>query len=36
VVTKQWDEQGEKNVMVFSALSEKGIAIWGSGLNAIE
>jgi arabinan endo-1,5-alpha-L-arabinosidase len=30
------DEQGKKNVMTFTALSEKGIAIWGSGLEAIE
>lgn len=32
----QWDEPGKKNVMTFTALSEKGIAIWGSALSAIE
>ncbi len=36
VVSIQWDEPGQKNVMVFTALSEKGIAIWGSGLEVIE
>lgn len=36
VVNIQWDEPGKKNVMTFTALSEKGIAIWGSGLSAIE
>lgn len=36
VVCLQWDEPGKKNVMVFSAISEKGIAIWGSGLEVIE
>lgn len=36
VVTIQWDEPGKKNVLVFSALSKEGIAIWGSGLNAVE
>ncbi len=35
VVNIEWDEPGEKNVITFTALSEKGIAIWGSGLNAI-
>lgn len=30
------DEQGKKNVMTFTALSEKGIAIWGSGLKVME
>lgn len=35
VVLKQWDEFGNKYVMTFTALSqEKGIAIWGSGLEA--
>lgn len=34
VFLKQWDEFGLKNVMTFSALSEKGVAIWGSGLSA--
>ena len=24
----QWDEYGKKNVMTFTALSDKGIAIW--------
>jgi len=32
----QWDEYGKKNVMTFTALSDKGIAIWGSGIWAIE
>jgi arabinan endo-1,5-alpha-L-arabinosidase len=36
VVNMQWDEQGKKNVMTFTALSNQGIAIWGSGLSAIE
>lgn len=35
-VNEQWDEYGKKNVMTFTALSEKGIAIWGSGLSARE
>jgi arabinan endo-1,5-alpha-L-arabinosidase len=37
VFLEQWDEDGKKNVMTFTALcSETGTAIWGSGLNAIE
>ena len=37
VYLKQWDEDGKKYVMTFTALnSETGISIWGSGLNAIE
>lgn len=36
LVNIQWDEPGKKNVVTFSALSEKGIAVWGSGLNALE
>jgi arabinan endo-1,5-alpha-L-arabinosidase len=37
VFLEQWDEDGKKNVMTFTALcSESGTAIWGSGLNAIE
>ena len=35
IVTKQWDEYGKKNVMVFTALSEKGISILGSGIYAL-
>lgn len=31
---KQWDQFGYKNVITFSALSEKGYAIWGSGYEA--
>lgn len=36
VVNIQWDEAGKKNVMTFTALSKAGIAIWGSGINALE
>lgn len=36
VFTKQYDEPGEKYVMGFTALSEEGVAVWGSGLAAIE
>ena len=37
VYLKQWDEDGKKYVLTFTALnSETGISIWGSGLNAIE
>ena len=35
IVTKQWDEYGKKNVMVFTALSEKGTSILGSGIYAV-
>lgn len=35
-ILKQYDEYGEKFVMVFTALSKEGEAIWGSGLMAIE
>ena len=35
VFLEQWDEDGLKNVMTFTALcSETGVSIWGSGLNA--
>ena len=31
----QWDEDGKKNVMTFTALDdETGMCVWGSGLNA--
>ena len=33
---KEYDNYGEKFVMTFTALSEDGVAIWGSGLEAIE
>ncbi|MDF2800875.1 MAG: beta-xylosidase [Anaerocolumna sp.] len=36
LVNTEWDESGKKNVVTFTALSEKGIAIWGSGLVALE
>ena len=36
VFLKQYDEFGQKYVMSFTALSENGIAIWGSGLAAME
>lgn len=37
VVLKQWDEEGRKYVFAFTALNaETGIAVWGSGLNALE
>ncbi len=37
VFLKQWDEDGKKYVMTFTALcSETGVSIWGSGLNALE
>ena len=37
VVLKQWDEDGKKYVMTFTALDSKsGTAVWGSGLAAIE
>lgn len=34
VFLKQWDEYGLKNVMTFTALSEEGISLWGSGYEA--
>lgn len=34
VFLKQWDEYGLKNVMTFTALSEEGVSILGSGLTA--
>lgn len=34
IFIKAYDEFGEKNVMTFTALSDNGIAIWGSGLEA--
>lgn len=37
VFLKQWDEDGKKYVMTFTALcSETGVSVWGSGLDAIE
>ena len=37
VYLKQWDEDGKKYVMTFTALNaETGMSVWGSGLNAIE
>lgn len=36
VVCRQYDEFGEKYVMGFTTLSEEGVAVWGSGLAAIE
>ncbi len=37
VLLQQWDEDGLKNVMTFSALCEEtGVAVWGSGLGALE
>lgn len=36
VFNVQWDEQGKKNVMTFTGLSDSGIAIMGSGISAIE
>ena len=36
IALKQWDEDGKKYVMTFTALDSKsGTAIWGSGLNAL-
>lgn len=34
VFLKQWDEYGLKNVITFSVLSEKGVSILGSGIEA--
>lgn len=31
---KQWDQYGFKNAITFTALSDKGYAIWGSGYEA--
>ncbi len=36
VLSRQYDEFGEKYVMGFSVLSKEGVAVWGSGLAAIE
>ena len=37
VFLKQWDEDGKKYVMTFTALDdETGVAVWCSGLNALE
>lgn len=36
IVSAKWDEYGKKNVMTFTALSDSGIAIWGSGVKPIE
>ena len=35
-LVKEYDEYGEKYVMTFTALSEDGTAVWGSGLEAVE
>ena len=34
IFRKQWDQYGFKNVITFTALSDKGYAIWGSGYEA--
>ncbi len=36
VLCKQYDEFGEKYVTGFTVLSEDGVAVWGSGLAAVE
>lgn len=36
IVCRQYDEFGKKYVIGFTALSEDGTAVWGSGLAAIE
>ena len=37
VLLRQWDEDGRKYVMTFTALCpETGVAVWGSGVNAID
>ncbi|TCL54782.1 arabinan endo-1,5-alpha-L-arabinosidase [Kineothrix alysoides] len=36
VLCKQYDEFGEKYVIGFTVLSEDGVAVWGSGLAAVE
>ena len=36
IVCRQYDEFGKKYVIGFTALSEDGEAVWGSGLAAIE
>jgi arabinan endo-1,5-alpha-L-arabinosidase len=36
VFCKAYDEFGLKYVMTFSAMSNEGVTIWGSGLAAIE
>lgn len=37
ILLKQWDEDGKKYVMTFTALnSGTGISVWGSGLNALD
>ncbi|NLL76701.1 MAG: glycoside hydrolase family 43 protein [Clostridiales bacterium] len=35
VICKQYDEFGEKYVIGFTVLSEDGVAVWGSGLEAV-
>lgn len=35
IITKQWDEFGKKNVMIFSVLSEQGVSVLGSGIYAL-
>ena len=32
VLSQQWDEASENDVLTFTALSEKGVAVWGSKL----
>src|SRR5699024_10601750 len=32
VLSQQWDEATERDVLTFTALSEKGISVWGSQL----
>ena len=36
VFCKQYDEFGLKYVMGFTTLSEEGVAVWGSGLAALD
>ncbi|XCP86904.1 glycoside hydrolase family 43 protein [Roseburia hominis] len=37
VVLKQWDEDGKKYVMTFTALNEEtGMSVWGSNLQALD
>ncbi|MBR3560999.1 MAG: glycoside hydrolase family 43 protein [Oscillospiraceae bacterium] len=37
VLLRQWDEDGQKYVMTFTALCpETGVSVWGSGINALE
>lgn len=37
ILLKQWDDDGNKYVMTFTALDEEtGVSVWGSGLNALK